>query len=89
MRGVVEQRTEGMVVDLRGCRGIDADCLEALLAAAATMKGRGGADAALVMLPGSELAKRLGRLAGEKLLIHSTSMLRYGPSGSAPCLFRS
>lgn len=72
MRGLLKQRTAGIVVDLRGCRGIDADCLDALVAAAATMKARGGSGAALVMLPGSELTKRLGRLVGEELPIHSS-----------------
>jgi anti-anti-sigma factor len=72
MRGVLKQRAAGIVVDLRGCRGIDADCLEALVSAAATVKARGGSGAALVMLPGSELANRLGRLVGEELLIHSS-----------------
>ncbi len=70
LRGIVQQRAEGMAVDLRGCRDIDADCLDALLAASATMKARGGSGAVLVMWPGSELAGRLGRLTGDELLTY-------------------
>src|SRR4051812_18530289 len=81
MRGLLKQRTAGIVVDLRGCRGIDADCLEALVAAAATMKARGGSGAALVMLPGAELTKRLGGLVGEELLIHSSVGAALGALG--------
>ena len=45
LRGAVAQRAEGIAVDLRGCRGIDAHSLEQLLSAATTMKARGGVGA--------------------------------------------
>jgi anti-sigma B factor antagonist len=67
LRGVVEQRFEGIAIDLRGCQSIDAPCVEALLAAAATIKARGGAGVALVTLPGSKLDRRLRLLVGDEL----------------------
>jgi anti-anti-sigma factor len=67
LRGIVEQRFEGIAVDLRGCQRIDAPCVEALLAAAATIKARGGAGVALVTLPGSKLDRRLPLLVGDEL----------------------
>ena len=69
LRGAVAQRAEGIAVDLRGCRGIDAHSLEQLLSAATTMKARGGVGAVLVLLPGSALALRLRLLVGDELPI--------------------
>jgi anti-anti-sigma factor len=69
LSGAIEERAEGIVVDLRGCGGIDPDALKALLAAAATLKARGGSGVALVLLPGSSLAQRLRLLAGDELRI--------------------
>jgi anti-anti-sigma factor len=67
LRGIVEQRFEGIVVDLRGCQRIDAPCVEALLAAAATIKARGGSGIALVTLSGSKLDRRLRLLVGDEM----------------------
>jgi anti-anti-sigma factor len=69
LRGAVEQRAEGIAVDLRGCRNLDDHCLDRLVAAAATLKARGGTGAAVVTLPGSALARRLRRLAADELAI--------------------
>ncbi len=69
LRGALEQRPEGIAVDLRGCRGIDDHSLEQLLAVGATLKARGGPGVALVMLPGSALAERLRLLAANELRI--------------------
>jgi anti-anti-sigma factor len=69
LRGAVEQRAEGIAVDLRGCRGIDAHCVETLLATATTLKARGGSGVVLVVLPGSELADEVRLLAGDELRI--------------------
>jgi anti-sigma B factor antagonist len=67
LRGVVAQRAEGIVVDLRGCRSIDSACVEGLLAAAATIKAHGGSGIGLVTMPGSELDRRLRLLVGHEL----------------------
>ena len=69
LRGALEQRAEGIAVDLRGCSGVDAHSLRRLLEAARTLKGRGGSGVALVLLPGSALAQRLGLLATDELAI--------------------
>jgi anti-anti-sigma factor len=69
LRGAVEQRAEGIAVDLRGCRSLDDHCLDKLVAAAATLKARGGTGVAVVTLPGSALARRLRRLAADELAI--------------------
>jgi anti-anti-sigma factor len=73
LRGAVEQRAEGIAVDLRGCDAIDGHCLEALLAAAATLKARGGSGVVLVMRPGSPLSRDVRLLAGEELAILDTA----------------
>ena len=73
LRGALEQRAEGIAVDLRGCSGVDAHSLQQLLAAAKALRARGGSGVALVLLPGSALAQRLRLLAGDELPIcHST-----------------
>jgi anti-anti-sigma factor len=72
LRGAVEQRAEGIAVDLRGCRSLDDHCLDRLVAAAATVKARGGTGVAVVAMPGSELAGRLRRLAADELAVCDT-----------------
>ncbi len=67
LRGAVQEHAEGIAVDLRGCRGIDAHSLQQLLAAATTLKVRGGVGVVLVVVPGSALALRLRLLAGDEL----------------------
>jgi anti-anti-sigma factor len=69
LRGALDQRAEGIAVDLRGCRALDAHSLQHLLAAASTLKGRGGFGVVLVLHPGSALAQRLRLLAGDELPI--------------------
>lgn len=92
LRGVVGRRAEAMVIDLRGCRAIDGDCLDALLASATTMKARGGAGAALVMLPGSTLADAIRQVTGEEVSIHTSvdaALVALGERAMpAPPLFR-
>ena len=72
VHAAVEQGTEGIAVDLRGCRRIDSPCVEALLAAAATIKARGGSGVAVVTLPGSMLDRRLRMLVGDELPVRDT-----------------
>ena len=59
--GLVSQKENGLVVDLRGCETIDDHCLKALLATGAALKAAGGAGVALVLFPGSALSEALGR----------------------------
>lgn len=73
LRGVVEQRFEGIAVDLRGCRSIDAAAVEALLAAAATINARGGSGVALVTLPGSKVDRQLRLLVGGELPVYDST----------------
>lgn len=73
LRGAVEQPAEGMAVDLRGCRGIDAHSLEQLLSAATTLKARGGVGVVVVMLPGTALGQRIRRLVGDELPIFDST----------------
>ncbi len=67
LRGVVGRHAQGMVIDLRGCRGIDEDCVEALLAAAATIRARGGGGASLLTLPGALLTQRIRHRIGDEV----------------------
>jgi anti-anti-sigma factor len=73
LRGVVAQRAEGIAVDLRGCRGIDAYSLDQLLSATTTMKARGGVGAVLVLSPDSALDQRLRLLVGDELPIFDST----------------
>lgn len=59
LRDIVESRAHGLGVDLRGCSHIDQHCLEALLAAAVTLRLNGGTGVAVVTLPGSDLRRRI------------------------------
>ena len=73
LRAAIEQRAEGIAVDLRGCGAIDRHSLKALLAASATIKARGGVGVVLVMLPGSALAQRLHLLASHELPVRDST----------------
>jgi anti-anti-sigma factor len=81
LRAAVDQRAEGIAVDLRGCRGIDAHSLQHLLAAASTLKARGGSGVALVLYPGSALAQRLRLLGGDELPICDSTRAAMGLLG--------
>jgi ABC-type transporter Mla MlaB component len=63
----MEDGATGIAVDLGGCVLMDSSCLSALVAASRTLKSRGGQDVALVLFPGSGLARHLGlfRAGGE------------------------
>lgn len=73
LRGALGQRAEGIAVDLRGCRGIDAHSVKQLLEAGRTLKTRGGAGVVLVLMPGSALAQRLRLLVGDELPIRDST----------------
>jgi len=65
--GLLAQKANGLVVDLRGCESIDDHCLNALLATGAALKAGGGAGVAVVLLPGSAMNQTLGRSCGDEM----------------------
>jgi anti-anti-sigma factor len=73
LRRGLDQHAEGIAVDLRGCRRVDPHPLQLLLAAASTVKARGGSGVALVLYPGSALEQRLRLLAGDELPIYDST----------------
>lgn len=79
LRGLMEDGAMGIAVDLRGCVLMDSSCLSALLAASRTLKSRGGQDVALVLFPGSGLARHLRLLrAGGELRAYDSAAAAMG-----------
>jgi anti-anti-sigma factor len=79
LRGVIADGATGIAVDLRGCRLMDSSCLSALLAASQTLKSGGGQGIALVLFPGSGLARHLRLLtAGGELPAYDSAAAAMG-----------
>jgi anti-anti-sigma factor len=82
LRGVIEEGATGIAVDLRGCGLMDSSCLSALLAASQTLKSRGGQGVALVLFPGSGLARHLRLLTvGGELPAYDNAAAAMGALG--------
>ena len=73
LRGVLTDGARGMAVDLRGCHAIDFVCLAPLLAASAALRADGGGGVALVVLPFSSFARRLGLLVAGEVPLHDNA----------------
>lgn len=69
----IGQGAFGIVVDLRGCRAIDVDCLWALVAATARLKARGGGGINLVTASGSPLDRWVRAMAASRLPTYSSA----------------
>lgn len=69
----VAKSATGIVVDLRGCRGIDLGCLWALVVAAARLKARGGGGINLVTASGSPLERMVQAMAASRLPAYSSA----------------
>jgi anti-anti-sigma regulatory factor len=79
LRGIIADGATGIAVDLRGCGLMDSSCLSALLAASRTLKSGGGQGVALVLFPGSGLARHLRQLtAGGELPAYDSAAAAMG-----------
>jgi hypothetical protein len=63
----------GIAVDLRGCPAVGPICLSAMLAAASTLRARGGGGVSLVMYPDSALDRKLRANGTTELPAHSSA----------------
>lgn len=59
LRAGIKDGATGIAVDLRGCPAVGPICLSALLAAASTLRARGGGGVTLVTYPDSRLDRKL------------------------------
>ena len=69
----IKDGASGIVVDLRGCPAVGPICLSALLAAAATLRARGGGGVTLVTYPDSTLDRRIQADDTTELPAHSSA----------------
>lgn len=73
LRAGLKDGTTGIVVDLRGCPAVGPICLSALLAAASTLRARGGGGVTLVTYPDSTLDRKLQANGTTGLPAHSSA----------------
>jgi anti-anti-sigma regulatory factor len=73
LRAGLKDGARGIVVDLRGCPAVGPICLSALLAAASTLRARGGGGVTLVTYPNSTLDRKLRVSGTTELPAHSSA----------------
>jgi anti-anti-sigma regulatory factor len=69
----IKDGATGIVVDLRGCPAVGPICLSAMLAAASTLRARGGGGVTLVTYPDSTLDRKLRAGGTTELPAHSSA----------------